>query len=193
MLIIFASNNKHKISEISLLLGDHIQLKSLEESGIFDDIPEEEPTLEGNALSKARFVFERTGEAVFADDTGLETEALDGSPGVKSARFAGNDKDSDANIEKLLTLLKDKKNRKARFRTVIALIINHKEHIFEGIIEGTIIDSKRGRGGFGYDPVFVPEGSDRTFAEMTIDEKNTMSHRAIAFNKLKDFLHTIII
>jgi len=153
-----------------------------------EDIPENEATLEGNALLKARFIHNATGMNVFADDTGLETEALNGDPGVHSARFAGENKDSEANIDKLLALLEKKTSRKARFRTVIALILDGKEHLFEGIVEGEIITERRGKMGFGYDPVFLPEGRKLTFAEMDLDEKNKISHRARAFAGLKAFL-----
>lgn len=188
MKIIFATNNHNKTREICHLLGSHFELMTLSEAGIYDDIPEDEPTLSGNAMHKARYVFERTRSAVFADDTGLEVDSLGGLPGVKSARFAGDAKNSDANIEKLLGMLDGKQNRKARFRTVIALIIDGKEHSFEGTVEGEIIKEKRGSEGFGYDPVFVPEGGSQTFAEMTLDEKSRLSHRARAFAKLKEFL-----
>jgi XTP/dITP diphosphohydrolase len=161
---------------------------SLEEVNIREDIPEEEPQIEGNALAKARFVHSFTGRNVFADDTGLEIDALNGLPGVHSARFAGENKDSSANIEKVFSLLHETGNRKARFRTVIALILDNKEYLFEGIVDGTITTNKRGTEGFGYDPIFVPDGKTRTFAEMGLDEKNTVSHRARAFEKLKEFL-----
>ncbi|HLN54792.1 MAG TPA: RdgB/HAM1 family non-canonical purine NTP pyrophosphatase, partial [Bacteroidales bacterium] len=152
------------------------------------DIPENELTLEGNALAKARYVHRITRRNVFADDTGLETEALDGLPGVHSARFAGESKNSDANIEKLQVMLGESENRKARFRTVIALIWNDREYLFEGTVSGEIIKEKRGTEGFGYDPVFIPEGRIKTFAEMSLEEKNTLSHRARAFEKLRGFL-----
>ena len=188
MRIIFATNNHHKTREICHLLGNDIELVTLPDAGISDDIPENEPTLEGNAMHKARYVYERTGQPVFADDTGLEVDSLGGLPGVRSARFAGAQKDSDANIKKLLQMLEGSQNRKARFRTVIALIIDGTEYSFDGIVEGEIINEKRGKEGFGYDPVFVPEGGSRTFAEMTLDEKSRLSHRARAFRKLKEFL-----
>jgi XTP/dITP diphosphohydrolase len=188
MKIIFASNNKNKIREIKHVLGNSFTLLSLNDINMEEDIPENEPTLEGNALFKARYIFMATGMDVFADDTGLEVEALDGLPGVHSARFAGENKDSGANIDKLLALLGTSVNRNARFRTVIALIIDGKEYLFEGIVSGKIINEKRGREGFGYDPVFIPEGKKLTFAEMDLDEKNKISHRARAFEKLKDFL-----
>jgi XTP/dITP diphosphohydrolase len=186
--LVFASNNPHKVKEISSIIGGSFQLLSLGDVNIIEDIPEEEPTLEGNALAKARYVHKATGRNVFADDTGLEVEALDGKPGVHSARFAGESKDSAANIRKLQGMLAGKSNRNARFRTVIALIINDTEYLFEGIVNGRIITEERGSEGFGYDPVFVPEGKTQTFAEMELPEKNLISHRARAFNKLREFL-----
>jgi XTP/dITP diphosphohydrolase len=186
--IIFATNNKHKVKEIRELLNPGFRLLGLSDVDINEEVPEDENTLEGNALFKAKYVHDRTGMNVFADDTGLEVEALDGAPGVHSARFAGNDKDSSANIEKLLGLLDGKENRKARFRTVIALIMENKEYLFEGIVNGKIIDHKRGDEGFGYDPVFVADGFTKTFAEIPLAEKNLVSHRAMAFKKLLDFL-----
>jgi XTP/dITP diphosphohydrolase len=188
MELVFATNNNHKLREISSLLGDSFRLLSLKDMNINEDIPEEEPTLEGNALQKARYIYRMLGKDVFADDTGLETEALNGLPGVKSARFAGEGKNSEDNIDKLLSLLDGSSNRKARFRCVIALITEGKEYLFEGISEGTIITERRGREGFGYDPVFIPSGCSQTFAEMPLHEKNLYSHRARAFEKLKDFL-----
>ena len=188
MEIVFASNNLNKIREINNVLGNSFKLLSLKDICMEEDIPENEATLEGNALLKARFIHNATGMNVFADDTGLETEALNGDPGVHSARFAGENKDSEANIDKLLALLEKKTSRKARFRTVIALILYGKEHLFEGIVEGEIITERRGKMGFGYDPVFLPEGRKLTFAEMDLDEKNKISHRARAFAGLKAFL-----
>lgn len=188
MTLVFASNNEHKIKEIKSLLGDSFDLLSLSDINITEDIPEDEDLIEGNALAKARFVFKATGKNVFADDTGLEIEALGGLPGVHSARFSGEDKNPDANIEKVLSMLDKHENRKARFRTVIALIIDKKEFLFEGIVSGTIINEKKGKGGFGYDPVFLPDGKTNTFGEMDLAEKNTISHRARAFEKLKEFL-----
>ncbi len=188
MEIVFASNNLNKIREINNVLGNSFKLLSLKDICMEEDIPENEATLEGNALLKARFIHNATGMNVFADDTGLETEALNGDPGVHSARFAGENKDSEANIDKLLALLEKKTSRKARFRTVIALILDGKEHLFEGIVEGEIITERRGKMGFGYDPVFLPEGRKLTFAEMDLDEKNKISHRARAFAGLKAFL-----
>jgi XTP/dITP diphosphohydrolase len=188
MTLVFASNNEHKIKEIKSLLGNSFTLLSLHDINIREDIPEEEPLIEGNALSKARFVHNASGLDVFADDTGLEISALGGLPGVHSARFAGENKDSSANIEKVLALLDNEENRKARFRTVIALILDKKEYLFEGTVEGTIIHQKRGSEGFGYDPIFVPDGKTCTFAEMKLEEKNTISHRSRAFEKLRQFL-----
>ena len=188
MQIIFASNNEHKIKEIRSILGNSFTLLNLSDINIMEDIPEDEPHLEGNALAKARYVHNATGKDVFADDTGLEIDALNGLPGVHSARFAGENKDPLANIEKVLSLLSGAANRRARFRTVIALILENKEYLFEGIVSGTIINEKRGIGGFGYDPVFIPEGKNQTFAEMEPDEKNRISHRAKAFEKLREFL-----
>lgn len=189
MILIFASNNENKIREIRSILGNAFSLRSLSDLNITEDIPEEEPLIEENALAKARYVHNITGMNVFADDTGLEVQALNGLPGVHSARFAGENKDSAANIEKVLLMLGKNENRKARFRTVIALILENKEYLFEGIVEGTIINEKKGKEGFGYDPVFVPDGKNTTFAEMDLSEKNTVSHRARAFDKLKEFLY----
>jgi XTP/dITP diphosphohydrolase len=189
MTLVFASNNEHKVSEIKSLLGNSFTLLRLSDVNITEDIPEEEPFLEGNALSKARYVHNVTGMNVFADDTGLEIEALNGLPGVHSARFAGESKDPAANIEKALSLLGETEMRDARFRTVIALILENKEYLFEGIVKGTIIREKRGSLGFGYDPVFMPDGKTKTFAEMELSEKNTISHRARAFEKLRKFLN----
>jgi len=190
MTLIFASNNEHKIREIKSLLGDSFTLLSLHEINIREDIPEEDPQIEGNALSKARFVHNVSGLNVFADDTGLEITALNGLPGVHSARFAGENKDSSANIEKVLSMLGNRENREARFRTVIALILEKKEYLFEGIVNGTITRERKGTGGFGYDSIFVPDGKTCTFAEMELAEKNSISHRARAFEKLKEFLLT---
>jgi XTP/dITP diphosphohydrolase len=189
MKLVFASNNRHKVREISNILDDKITLLGLGDINIFEDIPENEPLIEGNALFKARYVYNATGYDVFADDTGLEIEALNGLPGVHSARFAGESKDSSANIAKVLAMLTGLDNRRARFRTVIALIFENKEYLFEGIVSGTIIDEKKGTEGFGYDPIFIPEGKVQTFAQMPLSEKNKISHRAIAFKKLREFLH----
>lgn len=188
MKLVFASNNEHKIKEINSLLGSSFKLLSLHDIKINEDIPEEEPTIEGNALSKARFVFNLTGMDVFADDTGLEIKSLNGLPGVHSARFAGENKDSSANIEKALSMLGNTDHREARFRTVIALIIKKKAYLFEGSVNGRITYVKSGTEGFGYDPIFIPDGKTSTFAEMELAEKNTVSHRARAFEKLREFL-----
>lgn len=188
MKLIFASNNDHKLREIRTILDNTVSLLSLRDINIVEDIPEEEPDLEGNALSKARYVHRITGMNVFADDTGLEVDALGGLPGVKSARFAGENKDFSANIDKLISMLGTNPDRSARFRTVIALIWDNKEYLFEGVVEGRIIYERRGSEGFGYDPVFIPEGETRTFAEMTLSEKNMLSHRARALEKLRKFL-----
>jgi len=188
MQIVFATNNEHKLYEIGDLLGDSFTLLNLKDAGITEDIPEDLPTLEGNALFKAKYIHKITGLNVFADDTGLEVEELNGNPGVHSARFAGTKKDFHANTKKLLKLMQGKKNRKAQFRTIIALVLDGSEFLFEGTVTGTILHNKKGKGGFGYDPVFVPEGYNKSFAEMSLNEKNRISHRAMAFKKLKLFL-----
>ena len=188
---VFATNNAHKLKEVAAIVGHQIELLSLEDIGCHDDIPETSDTLEGNTLQKAKYVYERYHIDCFADDTGLEVEALDGAPGVYSARYAGEGHNSEENIRKLLHELEGKDNRKARFRTVFALIINGKEHLFEGIVKGEIIATKRGTSGFGYDPVFVPEGFTQTFAEMSDAQKNKISHRAIGVNKLCKFLNSL--
>lgn len=188
MKIVFASNNSHKLMEIKSIIGNDYELLSLGDLNIIADIPEEEPNLEGNALAKARFVKRLTALNVFADDTGLEVEALGGLPGVKSARFAGEDCDSSANIHLLLSMLGSNSNRNARFRTVFALIYNDIEYIMEGIVDGIITCERKGVKGFGYDPVFIPCGSTKTFAEMELNEKNMISHRARALEKLYEKL-----
>lgn len=188
---VFATNNIHKLREVAAIVGHQIELLSLNDIGCHDDIPETSDTLEGNALLKARYVYERYHTNCFADDTGLEVEALGGAPGVYSARYAGEGHNSEENIKKLLHELEGKDNQKARFRTVFALIINGKEHLFEGIVRGEIIARKRGTSGFGYDPVFVPEGFTQTFAEMSDGQKNKISHRALAVGKLCKFLNTL--
>ena len=186
--IVFATNNPHKIGEVQHLLQDRFDLKSLEELGHIGDIPENQETLEGNALEKARFIREKYGMDCFADDTGLEIDALQGRPGVYSARYAGPGKSSEANVKKILAELEGITNRSARFRTVIALLYKGKEYLFEGKVEGTISHAPRGTEGFGYDPVFVPLGGQKTFAEMDLSEKNRISHRAEAASKLAEFL-----
>lgn len=187
--LIFATNNSHKIIEVSAILGNKFNLLGLKKSGIFCDLPENELTLEGNAFSKARYVFNKTGKDCFADDTGLFTEALEGRPGVFSARYAGEDCDSERNIKKLLAELEEKNSRKAYFKTVIALIYCGKEYSFEGRINGEILTEKHGNGGFGYDPVFRPDGYDESFAEMEMELKNKISHRALAIKALCEFLN----
>lgn len=188
MEIVVATGNKHKLDEIIPLIPSSIKLLTLKDIHFNDDIPENEPTLEGNALAKARFIFQLTGKNCLADDTGLEVEALNGEPGVFSARYAGEEKNSEKNMAKLLAALSEKNNRKARFKTVMALIINQKEYLFEGIVNGEILLEKRGEKGFGYDPIFQAEGFDKSFAEMSLDDKNKISHRALATQKVADFL-----
>ncbi len=188
MEIVFASANEHKVMEVEQKMGGSWKLKSLNAIGCTEEIPETGSTLEENARIKARYVWERYGCDCFADDTGLEVVALDGKPGVFSARYAGPQKNAADNMALLLSELKDKSNRSARFRTVICLIQSGREHLFEGVVDGKIIDSPRGAEGFGYDPVFVPDGLDTTFAEMSMDAKNTMSHRARALQSLASFL-----
>lgn len=188
MELIFATQNPNKAIEINAKLGSTFSITDLKQLNITEDIPETENTLEGNALLKARYVFNKTKRNCFADDTGLEVESLNGEPGVLSARYAGLQKNSTDNMELLLKNLEAKANRKAQFRTVIALIIDGKEHLFEGIAKGEIIKHQQGNEGFGYDPIFVPNGYNTTFAEMSLEEKNTLSHRAKAFEKMKDFL-----
>ena len=180
MKLVFASNNKNKIQEIQALVPKHIQIVSLEDIGCTEDIPETADTIEGNAILKANYVTEKYGYDCFADDTGLEVVALNGAPGVYSARYAGEQKDANDNMDKLLSELKDKTNRKANFKTVIALNLNGNQNLFTGIINGKIIEEKIGTNGFGYDPIFVAEGFDKTFAELTMEEKSTSSHRGIA-------------
>lgn len=188
--IIFATNNAHKLSEVQAVLGDRFRLVTLAECGIAEEIPEDAPTLEGNALQKARYVHERTGADCFADDTGLEVDALDGAPGVHSARYATDGHDFAANNRLLLRNLAGTADRSAHFRTVIALILDGREYLFEGRVDGRIAESEAGCGGFGYDPLFVPEDFDKTFAEMGADEKNAISHRGRAVRRLVEFLQS---
>ncbi|MCX6171764.1 MAG: non-canonical purine NTP diphosphatase [Flavobacterium sp.] len=188
MQLVFASNNKNKIKEIQLLLPSTIQILSLDEIGCLEDIPETADTIEGNAILKANYVTEKYGFNCFADDTGLEVEALNGEPGVYSARYAGEQKDANDNIDKLLANIKDKNNRNAQFKTVITLNLNGNQSLFTGIITGQIIDKKIGTNGFGYDPIFVADGYDKTFAELTIEEKSKISHRGLAVQQLVAFL-----
>lgn len=186
--IVFATNNKHKLDEVRKITANLVQIVSLDEIGCHNDIPETADTLEGNAFQKARYIKERYGYDCFADDTGLEVEALNNAPGIYSARYAGPEHDSEANMNKLLSEMKGKANRKARFRTAIAFLSDGEEHLFEGIINGSIIEEKKGASGFGYDPVFQPNGYTQTFAELGDDIKNTISHRALAVKKLAEFL-----
>lgn len=189
MKLVFATNNSHKLSEIRAILGQEMEILSLSDIGCHDDIPETADTLQGNALIKARWVKERYGYDCFADDTGLEVTALGGGPGVHTARYAYPDRhDPEANTQKLLSSLQGNTDRTAQFRTVIALILNGEEHLFEGIVRGEITTEKRGTEGFGYDPVFAPENMGKTFAELGTDVKNTISHRARAVAKLAAFL-----
>ena len=185
---VFATNNAHKLEEVTAILGDKIELLSMKDIHCHADIPETADTLEGNALLKARYIFENYNMDCFADDTGLEVEALNGAPGVYSARYAGDAHNSEANMRKLLQDMEGIENRKAQFRTVFALIINGKEHLFEGIVKGEITTHRCGSSGFGYDPVFIPEGYTQTYAEMGNTLKNKISHRALATNKLCNFL-----
>ena len=191
MKLVFASNNKNKIQEIQALVPNTIQIVSLEDIGCTEDIPETADTIEGNAILKANYVTEKYGYDCFADDTGLEVEALNGAPGVYSARYAGEQKDANDNMDKLLSELKDKSNRKANFKTVIALNLNGKQNLFTGIINGKIIEEKIGTNGFGYDPIFVADGFDKTFAELSMKEKSTISHRGIAVKELILFLQKL--
>ena len=189
MKILFATNNAHKLSEVQAVLGDGYTLVTPRECGVMEEIPEEQETLEGNALQKARYLHDHTGLDCFADDTGLEVEALGGAPGVHSARYATDGHDFAANNRLLLKNLQGVGNRRARFRTVIALILNGEEHLFEGVVEGRIIDHETGHEGFGFDPLFVPDGCERTFAEMSAAENNAISHRGRAVRKLAEYLH----
>lgn len=191
MKIVFATNNAHKLDEVRQVVGDKFTLVSLRECGIVEDIPENEPTLEGNALAKARYIYERTGADCFADDTGLEVDTLGGEPGVRSARYATDGHDDEANKRLLLERLQGVENRAAQFRTTVALIMGGKEYLFEGIVRGRIATEQHGEGGFGYDPLFVPEGYDRTFAQMSAEEKNAISHRGRAVRKLAEFLQNL--
>lgn len=185
---VFATGNAHKLEEVTAILGDKIELLSMKDINCHADIPETADTLEGNALLKARYIFENYNLDCFADDTGLEVEALNGAPGVYSARYAGDAHNSEANMKKLLQDMEGIENRKAQFRTVFALIINGKEHLFEGIVKGEITKYRKGSSGFGYDPVFIPEEYTQTYAEMGNELKNKISHRALATDKLCNFL-----
>lgn len=191
MELVMATQNKNKVKEINALLPDSIQVKTLDEIGCLEEIPETQATLEGNAFQKARYVSAHYGVNCFADDTGLEIEALDGEPGVYSARYAGLEKNSDENMNLVLKKLADKTNRKARFRTVIALIIDGEETSFEGIANGEITKVKSGQAGFGYDPIFRPEGFQETFSELSLTAKNEISHRGRAVKKLIEHLRKL--
>lgn len=188
MKLVFASNNKNKIQEIQALIPATIKILSLKDIGCLEDIPETANTIEGNAILKANYVTEKYGYDCFADDTGLEVETLDGAPGVYSARYAGEHKNADDNMDKLLSELQEKSNRKANFKTVIALNLNGKQKLFTGIINGKIIKERKGTNGFGYDPIFVADGNDKTFSELTMEEKSTISHRGIAVKELIEHL-----
>lgn len=192
--IVFATNNAHKLEEIREILGSHYEVLSLNDIGCHDEIPEDFETLEENSRQKAEYIFQKYGMSCFADDTGLEVEALGGAPGVRSARYAGGaGHDSEANMRKLLQELGDNPNRKARFRTVITLITSPTNlQFFEGIVEGNIAFGKSGTEGFGYDPIFIPEGYDKSFAELGSDIKNTISHRARAVQKLVQYLQQLV-
>lgn len=191
MKIVFASNNKNKILEIQSMLPESVQIVSLESIGCLEEIPETSETIEGNAILKANYVTENYGFDCFADDTGLEVEAINGEPGVYSARYAGEQRNADDNMNKLLDELIDKTNRNAQFKTVIALNLNGKQYLFEGIASGEIITEKIGLGGFGYDPIFKPANYDETFAQLSLDIKNEISHRGKATKALLEFLQNI--
>ena len=188
MKLVFATNNRHKLQEVRDIVGDRIEVLSLSDIGCYDDIPETADTLQGNALIKARHIYEKYGFDCFADDTGLEVEALDGAPGVYSARYAGEECCSESNMQKLLHNLTGKNNRRAQFRTVIALIINGEEKLFNGIDKGNITEEKMGDSGFGYDPIFIPEGFSESFAQMPAEMKNSISHRFRATEQLSNYL-----
>ncbi len=185
---IFATNNQHKVDEIKHIIGNQYHIIPLQEAGINIDIPEPFDTIEENAIEKARVIYQLTQQNCFSEDTGLEVKALNGEPGVKSARYAGEDKKFSANIEKLLKNMQNQTSRVAQFRTVICLLLNDEQHLFEGICKGTITEHPSGEGGFGYDAVFIPEGSNQTFAQMTTDEKNQFSHRRKATDQFIQFL-----
>ena len=187
--LVFATNNAHKVEEIQAAIGHQLEVVSLKQAGIDIDIPESHDTLEENAVEKSRTIHRLTGQSCFSEDTGLEVYVLNGEPGVKSARYAGDDRAPEKNTEKLLQKLKGRDNRRARFRTVISLILDDKEHLFEGICEGRILEKPTGEKGFGYDPVFSPDGEERSFAQMTLEEKNRFSHRRKAAEKLVAFLN----
>jgi len=186
--IVMATANPNKIKEIQSKLGNNYQFLSLEDIGCLEEVPETSDTIKGNALQKARYVYEKYKQDCFSEDTGLEVEELNGAPGVYSARYAGKEKSAEANMEKVLKELEGIENRSARFKTIIALILDGQEYLFEGIVHGVILTEKHGKDGFGYDPIFMPENYDQSYAEMSLEEKNNMSHRAQAVDKLKIFL-----
>lgn len=186
--VIIATNNRHKLDEIQAILGDRFSLKTLRDIGCTEELAEDQNTIEGNSLQKAEYVHKTYHVDCFADDSGLEVEALNGEPGVDSAHYAGPQRSHDDNISLLLKNLSDKSNRRARFKTVITLFLDGKKQVFEGTVNGTILHERRGTDGFGYDPVFLPDNSSKTLAEMTMDEKNQISHRAVAVGKLANFL-----
>ena len=186
--LVFATNNRHKVDEVKQKLNGLFSIRTLDEIGCREDIPETADTLEGNALQKARYLYEKYGCDCFADDTGLEVEALHGEPGVYSARYAGEEKNPEANMKKLLEKLLNEINRNARFRTVIALILDGKEYLFEGDVKGVILKKKQGNEGFGYDPIFLPNGYNKSFAQLSMNEKNAISHRGKAVDQLLAFL-----
>lgn len=189
--LLFVTHNAHKSEEVKAIVGNNFEVMNLSEINFFDEIPETGNTFKENALQKAKFLHNRLGCNCFADDTGLEVDALNGEPGVYSARYAGEPSNTQRNIEKLLENLKGKENRKAQFTTVIAVILNNETHFFEGAISGQIIDNQRGEGGFGYDSVFIPDGYDKTFAELPAEVKNSISHRAVAMQKFKEFINNL--
>ena len=191
MELVFATNNQHKLEELQAILGKRFTLLSLADIGCNEEIPEDEPTLEGNASQKAYYIFNKFGRNCFADDTGLEIEALNGEPGVYSARYAGESKSSEANMDKVLEKLLKINHRNARFRTVISLVIDGNEKQFEGIVEGKMLKEKKGNSGFGYDPIFQPAGFEKSFAEMNLVEKNRISHRGRAVEKLVNYLNEL--
>ena len=191
MKLVFATNNLHKLKEVQEMLSNSIEVLSLKDIGCFEDIEETESTLEGNAKLKADYITEKYGFDCFADDTGLEVEALDGDPGVYSARYAGEHGNAEKNMEKLLIELQNKSSRKAKFRTIIALNLRNKQYLFEGICDGEILNEKSGVKGFGYDPIFKPKNASSSFAEMNSEEKNIISHRGIAIQELVQFLNSL--
>lgn len=191
MKLVFATNNPNKLKEVQEMLSDHIELVSLKDIGCFEDIPETASTLEGNAKIKADHITNKYGYDCFADDTGLEVDSLNGEPGVYSARYGGEEKNAEKNMDKLLINLKGKSDREAQFRTIVTLNLNGKSYDFEGVCKGEIIKERSGSGGFGYDPIFKPNGYDETFAEMSSDEKNKISHRGLAIQKLVSYLNSL--